>query len=153
MIINAFLPNTVPPRIKQRPYADEKHFFKIHNSLTEKQNSYKNDPVDIWRELAVNFDVRNCTFEELCEISTQLYQSGEISLREHAILTFDLNKAREHMQKRLQMPVNDFYLTPATSDGKRDWIKEYEARSTQDLNLGNLIGYENKKKVLGILKN
>ena len=130
----------------------ENNDCKFQNILSREKDTNSYGISDIWKELSDNFNVRNASFEEICEISFQLYQSGKISLGEHAILTFDWNKARAHMQQHLNIPVVDLHLTPANFEGKRNWIAEYEARMNRDLQLNNLLGYEINKKITGILK-
>lgn len=126
--------------------------FKFQNILAVEKDINSYGTSDIWEELADNYNVRNASFEEICEISYKLYHAGEISLGELAILTFDWNKARERTQQQLQKPVKDLHLTPANSEGKRDWIAEYEARMNRDLKMNNLLGYDINKKILNVLK-
>lgn len=99
---------------------------------------------NIWAELAEEYDVRNSSFNELCEMSTRLYQAGQIYLFDHAMLTFDPGKSAQPAKPCI-------YLTVANAAGKRDWIAEHEARAARDLKIGNMIGYKVNKNVLMIL--
>ncbi len=98
----------------------------------------------IWQSLAAKYDIRHATASELREISTALYKAGQISLSNHAILTFDPAK--------LPMLIPDINLTPADRDGRRDWIAEYEARLKRDLKQNNLQAALQHHKIIEILK-
>ncbi|NLY75809.1 MAG: hypothetical protein GX075_10965 [Firmicutes bacterium] len=98
----------------------------------------------IWRTLAAKYDIRHATADELREISTALYHAGQISLFNHAILTFDPAKS-----PMLNLDIN---LTPADRDGRRDWIAEYEARLKRDLKQNNLQAALQHHKIIEILK-
>ena len=37
-------------------------------------------------------------------------------------------------------------------NGERDWVAEFEARANKDFKYGNLIGHQNKMKILTILQ-
>ncbi|MDI3481574.1 MAG: hypothetical protein PWQ97_1229 [Tepidanaerobacteraceae bacterium] len=100
---------------------------------------------DIWEELAKEYDIRNASFDELCDISLKLYEAGEISLADHAILTFDPSKSPQKVKPNI-------FLTKTNIDGKRDWIAEYEARANMDLKIGNTVGYKNNQHILDILR-
>lgn len=129
-----------------------KEFYERHNtdhSLSREELAAIEQTVgenaNIWAELSEKYDIRNSSFNELCEISAKLYQAGQIYLFDHAMLTFDPNS--------LAHPAKAFkYLTTASSDGKRDWIAEHEARVKRDLENGNTIGYKVNKNVLTILE-
>lgn len=111
-----------------------------------KTHDSKNDsPSDVWNELKEKYDIRNASFDELCEISTSLYKANEITLFEHAMFTFDPSKS--------PMTSNvDICLTSVDSNGRRDWISEYEARAAQDLRMGNMQSYKHMQKALDILR-
>lgn len=118
-------------------------------NLKQEQNaSYR-----VWEELSKDYDVQNATFDEICDISLKLYEAGEITFKDHATLTFDWNRGVKYFRQNLQVPVkSDLNLTPANSEGKRDWIAEYEARVKQDWKFGNTLGYHSNLKALDILK-
>ncbi|WP_422446525.1 hypothetical protein [Thermoanaerobacterium sp. DL9XJH110] len=109
---------------------------------TEHKTGYSSN---IWEELAKEYDIRNASLEELCDISSKLYEAGEISLADHAILTFDPGKSPQKVRPNI-------FLTKASADGRRDWIAEYEARANMDLKIGNTPGYKNNRRILDILR-
>lgn len=47
----------------------------------------------------------------------------------------------------------EYYLATADSVGRRDWIKEYEARVEHDRRIGNTVGYANNQVILSLLNN
>ncbi len=68
-------------------------------------------------------DVRSITPKETTDLSSELYDTGLISFKELAILSFqpDLGK--------ISLPDGvSGYLTPADSSGRRDLIAEYEEK-------------------------
>ncbi|SDL69311.1 hypothetical protein [Sediminibacillus halophilus] len=114
----------------------------------------KSNPSNIWTELATEYDVRNSTFDEISSISKALYDNGEISLKDVAILTFDQEKATDYLKQKVSgLTSGEFsmYQSSGNSGGTRDWIAEMEARAQKDFEYGNLIGFQNSKKVLNIL--
>ncbi|MBE1556129.1 hypothetical protein [Sporosarcina limicola] len=115
----------------------------------------KKDSSALYKELSSKYDVRNATFGEIIEMSEALYGAGEISLKEHAALTFDYDKATSSLKRHAPGYISadfDMYETFANSKGERDWIAEFEARASKDFKYGNLIGYQSKMKVLDILE-
>lgn len=102
---------------------------------------------DIWKELSNQYDIRNATIDELCDITLKLYKAGEISLFDHAFLSFDLDKALRELRIRFNIP-----LPKTNIDGKKDWIAEYEARANMHLERGDIVGYKNMQRMLGILR-
>ena len=119
-------------------------------------NSITKDPSKLYEELSSNYDVRNATFEDIVKISDALYEAGEISGFEHMILTFDYGHATNDAKANspgFNVPADyDMYETKADSNGRRNWIKEFEARASKDLKFNNLIGHQSKTKVLNILE-
>lgn len=108
-----------------------------------------------WEELSGKYDVRKATFEEITEISQTLYEAGDISLKEHALLTFDYEKSTNYLKQNATMPISanfDMYETLSNSNGERDWIAEFEARASKDFKYGNLIGHQNNMKIFTILQ-
>lgn len=100
---------------------------------------------DIWSELAAKYDIRNSSFNELCEVSARLYQAGQIYLFDYAMLTFDPDKSTQPVKP-------DIYITEANAGDKRDWIVEYEARAVKALKMNNKIGSKVIKNILKILE-
>ncbi|MFJ7735077.1 hypothetical protein ACIQ2D_01945 [Lysinibacillus sp. NPDC097287] len=44
------------------------------------------------------------------------------------------------------------FETDANDQGQRDWIAEFVARTKKDINYGDMIGHQNKQKIVDILK-
>ncbi|MCK1999637.1 hypothetical protein MPH47_20835 [Psychrobacillus psychrodurans] len=131
--------------------------FSINQSTENEQIAkiLQANSSNTWEELSGKYDVRNATFEEIVEISNTLYEAGEISFKEHGVLTFDYGRATNHLKQILAGRTSagfDMHATSANSDGKRDWIAEYEARASKDFKIGNLIGYQSKMNVLTLLQ-
>ncbi len=81
------------------------------------------EPVYIWHNLAAKYDVRSITPQETADLSSELYDAGLISFKDHAILSFQPELGK--------IPLPDgasIYLTHADGNGRRDMIAEYEAR-------------------------
>ncbi|MDD4048951.1 MAG: hypothetical protein PHI90_09085 [Clostridia bacterium] len=108
---------------------------KVSPSFAQEQSIAKtsspNTKMDIYKQIAQDYDVRNASFDEFCEITDKLYDKGEISGIEHALVTLDIRP----LQKTY--PNCRYYLTKADQNGKRDWIAELEARVQQDEKIGN----------------
>ena len=131
--------------------------FSINQSTENEQVAkiQQANSSNTWEELSDKYDVRNATFGEIIEMSEALYGAGEISLKEHATLTFDYDKATDNLKRHAQGYIAaDFnmYETFANSNGQRDWIAEYEARASKDFKYGNLSGYQSKMNVLTLLQ-
>lgn len=129
--------------------------FSIGELVSNTQDLKKNDSSNIWEELSSKYDVRKATFEEVKEISKALYKAGEISTQEHLSLTFDYEKATNDLKKIAPIPNSytfNMYETPSNNNGERDWIAEFEARKSKDFKYGNLIGYQNKTRILNVLQ-
>ncbi|MBM7542796.1 hypothetical protein [Amphibacillus cookii] len=131
----------------------EKQFTKEINEKKTDPSTAENSP-NIWAELAQKYDVTHATFDDLTEMSTLLYKSGEISLKEHAILTFDFDRGVESIQmKTVGVPINfKMHTTRADSAGNRNWIEEFQGRSDRAFNHGNLIGHHAYQGVISILQ-
>ncbi|GKV66484.1 MULTISPECIES: hypothetical protein [unclassified Sporosarcina] len=81
------------------------------------------DSAALYRELAGKYDVRQATFGEIIELSNALYEAGEISLKEHAVLTFDYDRAANNLKRQAPgyVPIDfTMYETVAASNGQRD---------------------------------
>ncbi|MFJ7730276.1 hypothetical protein ACIQXF_00140 [Lysinibacillus sp. NPDC097231] len=123
--------------------------------LVGETDTKQKDSSAVYKELSDKYDVRNATFGEIVEISNALYKAGEISLTEHAVLTFDYEKSTNILKRHAPgyIPVDfDMYETIANSNGQRDWIAEFGARAQKNFKYGNLIGYQRNTKVLEILE-
>ncbi|WKV09285.2 hypothetical protein Q2T46_02160 [Thermoanaerobacterium sp. CMT5567-10] len=118
---------------------------EISNTFVIKNNDKANNSSDIWKELSGKYNIRNASFSDIKNISYELYKAGQISLLDHGILTFDPNESTQKIKPNI-------FLTQSDSNGRIDWIAEYEARVNRDLKIGNITGYLNNKRILNILK-
>ncbi|SOC06558.1 hypothetical protein SAMN05880501_104309 [Ureibacillus xyleni] len=117
---------------------------------------------DIYGELSKNYNVRNATFDEIVQIANALYEAGEISGKEVALMTFDFDRAKRdlihnagHIIRENGIQISsDFslYETSANELGQRDWIAEFEARASKSFKYGDLISYQNNNKIVSILQ-
>ena len=117
--------------------------FSSEETDTIEQAAHVN--TDIWSELAEEYDIRNSSFYELCDISTRLYQAGQIYLFDHVMLTYNPNKAKQPVKPGI-------YLTEESTDGRRDWIIEYQARAAEAMKTNNKIASKVIKNILKILE-
>ena len=131
-----------------------KDFSQVLTSSIVKQESNKVDE-SFYSDLANKYDVRNMNFEELKEITQELYGAGAITLKEVAVLTFDYERATQSIKQAANGKVaSDFtmYETNADAFGRRDWIAEFEARAGKDRKYGNTIGNANKTKIISLIQ-
>ena len=145
MKVDANYNQTAPyVRVNSKPKAE--NGTKLYSPTQEKVNmGHESKYSNIWAEIAGEYDIRNASFDELCDISLKLYEAGEISLAEHAFLTFDSSKSPQTIKTNV-------FLTKTDVDGKRDWIAEYQAKVNMDLKTGNMLGYKNNQRLLDILR-
>lgn len=106
---------------------------------------------DVWEVLKEKYDIRHCTFKDLCDISNSLYSAGEISLRDHLMITFDWKKAAEGLSERYPGARTDLNWTPADGEGNREWIAEFKARASFNMKMGHMDGYVRDTKLAQIL--
>lgn len=69
------------------------------------------------------FNFRYAIFDEIKTISKALYDAGEISLKEVAVLTFDFERATNYLKQNSPVSIPDsfkMYKTTANSKGERD---------------------------------
>lgn len=109
---------------------------------SEVSETNKIDTESIWHKIAAKYDVRNITTEETGNLSQELYDAGEISLFDHAILSFD----PDHFVQS-----GTGFLTKADSTGHRDLISEYEARIEMDKKMNDTKNIVNNERILGYL--
>ncbi|SDU07512.1 hypothetical protein [Desulfobacula phenolica] len=95
----------------------------------------------IWQKTASKYDVRNITTDETAELSQKLYDAGEISLLDHAILSFDPS----------HLHYGTTFLTQADSTGHRDLISEYETRINMNKKMGDRQSLMNNEQILEYL--
>ncbi len=114
------------------------------------KTSSQNSKTDIYEQIAKDYDIRHASHKELCEISKKLYEKGEISLLDHAILTFNPELSPPDYIKH-NYPNYKYFLTKADLNGKRDWIAEFGARVQQDKKIGNTQGSVLNQKLVDVL--
>ncbi|HQA07698.1 MAG TPA: hypothetical protein PKW25_06475 [Syntrophomonadaceae bacterium] len=107
---------------------------------------------DIWTKLGSKYNVRYATFDELCEIAITLYKEGAISAGDCAMMTFYGKRAADDLRKDYPDVIADFKLTPADSEGRRDWIAEFAARAKLAFSQGNDKGYIQYQRLADILR-
>lgn len=132
-----------------------KSVFTIDETVENVQDSSSiKDSSNLYKELSSRYDVRNATFKEVVEISNALYEAGEISFKEHTLMTFDFERATNYLKQNAPGVPSSFnmYETPADSNGRRDWIAEFGARASKNLKYGNLIGHQSNQKVHNIFE-
>ncbi len=110
---------------------------KIYKTTENKKN-------DIWGKLGKKYDVRNATFDEICEICGELYKAKEISNFDLAMNTLD--KSRLPNLKDTS-PIAKLYR------GKNDWIKAFEGKAQKQLSYGNMTAYHSLMKLSQCLRN
>lgn len=132
--------NTVSLRMSSIARTQTKYITEqppFNNSETSPMESES-----VWRKMASKYDVRSIATEETANLSQELYDAGEISLLDHAILSFDPDR----------IPHGTGFLTQGDGAGHRDLILEYEARIDLDKKMGNSQNLANNKRVLEYLK-
>ncbi|NMA69078.1 MAG: hypothetical protein GX958_06645 [Desulfitobacterium sp.] len=117
--------------------------FKLPEKSIQKHEEHQSN--NIWGELSKKYNIRDASARELAEISTKLYNAGQIPLFDHAVLTFDPNLSPQSIRFNISM-IN---FNP---DGRKDWIVEYEERALRDLKNSNTTGYTQNKRIVEILK-
>lgn len=137
---------------------NEKKFSDEVNVLSNDGQKNEITPPSIYEELKEKYDIQNTTFESMKDIANSLYQAGEISGKDVALITFDRGRAardiaRVAKQQSISVaPDFSLYETKANADGQRDWIAEFVARAKKALKYGDLISYNNDQHVLSVLE-
>lgn len=123
-------------------------------NIPETVATTQKDASAIYEELSSKYDARKATFDEIIEISNTLYEAGEISLKEHMLMTFDFERATNDLKQNAPGVPSSFNMceTSADSNGRRDWIAEFGARASKNFKFGNLIGYQSNMKAVAILQ-
>lgn len=122
--------------------------FAVDNSATVSKDVSQ----DIWAELSSKYNIRQTTFDDLCEIADRLYSTGQISFSDLAMMTFDWKRAADDLRKDYPDVVADLNQVPADSQGRRDWIAEFVARAKQAFKQGNDKGYIQYQRLADILR-
>lgn len=111
------------------------------NLSGETPETSQTESESIWREMALKYDLHSITTEQTEKLSQELYNAGEISLFDHAILSFDPDR----------FSCGSGFLTQADGTGHRDLLSEYEARIDLDEKTGNSQALVNHKRILEYL--
>ena len=143
-----YQPNAYPTTQSRVQSKSDSAVFTVDNSGTASKDTSK----DIWAELGSKYDIRHATFDELSEIANKLYSAGQISLGDLSIMTFDWKRAADELRKDHPDVVADLNLVPADSEGRRDWISEFDARAKRAFSQGNNVGYIHNQKLADILR-
>lgn len=106
---------------------------------------------DVYKLITQQYNIRKASYEELCEMSSMLYEYGEISGSDHAILIFNPEIAPPEFIK-LKDPNYSYFLTTTDQDGRRDWLLEFEARIKKNYATGNPHGAAYRERLLDILR-
>ncbi|NLW92273.1 MAG: hypothetical protein GXY34_11830 [Syntrophomonadaceae bacterium] len=142
----AIYPQTVVKvKSEEKPVSTNFTDVKTNTTASEKQQTK-----DVWQELKEEYDIRHCTFQDLCDISLKLYKEGEISFFEHLKLTFDWEKAANFF-RRYPGATTDLNRTPADAEGNRDWIAEFNAKASFNMKFGDMDNYVRDTKLAKIL--
>ena len=96
----------------------------------------------IWQQLGREYNIHNISHQERAELSQKLYDAGEITLLDHAMLSFDGDNG--------QLPGISF-LTEPNGEGKFDLVDEYNARIEQDKLMNNQTNLVHNERILDIL--
>lgn len=99
---------------------------------------------DPWREAGQSCNVRRMSLQDMDDVTMDLYTAGAITLFDRALLTFDPDRLAA-------ADGGTGWLTPADSQGNRDWVAEWEARLAQDETLGEAQNAANDRRILDIL--
>lgn len=96
-------------------------------------------------DAAKKFDVRNMSPRDMATMSQALYQSGTISFRDHALLSFQPELGQ---QFNATLPG-----APGEPDAPRDFLAQWEAQLQIHEKLGDAEFAKNDQRVLNILGN
>lgn len=103
------------------------------------------DLKDIWKELGGKHNVKDMTLESMQTISLTLYNNDKITIHEHTVMTFSLNKDAGEGN-------GNPFLTEANDEGKRDWIAEFKARLEEHRANSDEQAAEMDQRILTILE-
>lgn len=150
--VTSYQSNSSLQSINKRQESGKENNFTIRhsNESTQLATSDNSNTSNVWSELSENYDVRNSTLDDMKEISKKLYEAGEISFRDHAILTFDYDKAVNdlnahfHGKTTINVSINN-------QNKAKDWIAEFENRTQKSRQFGDLISYQRNMNVLNML--
>lgn len=146
---NSYQPNVDPA---SRPSVQGKSSAVFAVDLDNSGTVSKEASKDIWAELGSKYNIRQATFDELCEIADTLYSNGQISFSDLAMMTFDWKRAADDLRKDYPDVKADFNQVPADSHGRRDWVAEFLARAKQAFSQGNDQGFIRYQRLADMLR-
>ncbi len=122
--------------------------FSLIGSLAEAVKRPADNPTvtpasvqeSVWHQIGKEVDVRSLSQEDLAKVSSMLYDSGAISLQDHAALSFDPSFAG-----------SSNLLTATDSSGRVDWIAEFQARLAEHQKEGDSQSAAQDGRMLDIL--
>lgn len=117
------------------PTQQNKQIFENENGLE------KPVPSEKIYATAQNYNVHSMSLDATISMSQELYDSGNISLKDHAILSFDPS----HISGGSSM------LTIPDRNGNYDLISEFKSRMELNKKTGDTQSLQNNKQVLDIL--
>lgn len=97
----------------------------------------------IWSELGAQVNVHAATKEDMAAVSQHLYDTGNISLKVHAMLSFDPTLIPGDVSG---------YLTQSDNAGNRDWLVEFQQRRDLAKKLGDEESVKNIDKAIVVLE-
>jgi|GEM_PF-2967927 len=113
-----------------------------NKQISENENSLeKAVPSEKIYATAQNYNVHSMSLDATISMSQELYDSGNISLMDHAILSFDPGR----------ISGGSTMLTTPDQNGNYDLISEFKARMEMDKKLGNTQNLQNNKHLFEIL--
>jgi hypothetical protein len=135
MIIPATLPSSIP-YIKANSLLKtgqaELSFSVIQAKISAVDES-KNTTAD--SNGSGKYDLKNCTFEEFCSTIKTLAKEGKLTTHDILLSTADFERSLKQ-----ENPNFKYYITPADSAGRRNWVNEFQALADRQLKWGNALG-------------
>ncbi|MCC5912646.1 MAG: hypothetical protein JJT76_19690 [Clostridiaceae bacterium] len=83
------------------------------------------------------YDPRNCTFDEFCVTIKTLVKEEKLASHDILLGTLDVEKSFKRMN-----PSFKYYMTSTDSEGRRNWVDEFDALANRELARGNMLGYK-----------
>ena len=83
------------------------------------------------------YDIRNCTFDEFTSTIKALTTEGKLTSHDILLGTADFEKSFKQLNPNFK-----YYITPADSEGRRNWVDEFGALAERDFRRGNMLGYK-----------
>lgn len=112
-------------------------------SEEEKRRTYK--------LIAERYNIRKASYHELGEMTDILCSEGIITCGEQALILFNPEIAPPEYI-RLNYPNYRYFLTETDSEGRRDWLQEFEARIKKNYADSNPFSANYRERLLTILR-